>query len=225
MSARAEALRARRLRSPGALLAGVWLATVFGISASLGFREGHLADVLASSPARLAAGDAWTLLGSALVIDGPAVPQILGAAVVIALLVQDYGPRVLWRTMLLGHVGATLLAYSGIGVLWLVARDDVRSVVHAPDYGISAIWAAALGAVAVAGARPPSSHPRFGLAVAVLGLLVLVALIPAHGELADVEHVLAFVLGAGVGLAQRRDPGPEALACLDDSHSRLTDST
>jgi hypothetical protein len=222
MTAHVGPLRARRLRSPGALLAGLWLAAVVAISASLGFREGHLTQVLAGSPARLASGDAWTLLTSALVIDGTPVPQILGAAVVIALVVQDYGARVLWGTMLLGHVGATLLAYAGIGLLWLIARDDVRSVVHAPDYGISAIWAAALGAVAVAGARPPSSHPRFGLALAVLCVLVLVVLIPAHGELADVEHLLAFILGAAVGLAHRRRPATVPLQAGEDSHAALS---
>jgi hypothetical protein len=222
MSRGIRELRARRVRSPAALLAGAWLVAVVAISASLGFHEGHLTHVLACSPARLVSGDAWTLLSSALVIDGPAVPQIVGAAVVIALVIQDYGARVLWRTMIVGHVGATLLAYAGVGVLWLVARDDVRSVVHAPDYGISAIWAAALGAVAVAGARAPSSHPRFGLALCVLLLLVLAALVPAHGELADVEHLLAFLLGAGVGLAHRRDPGADALRLVPDSHPALT---
>ncbi|MEA2303425.1 MAG: hypothetical protein QOH43_705 [Solirubrobacteraceae bacterium] len=222
MTGHADALRARRLRSPGALLAGVWLVAVVAISATLGFREGHLTQVLACSPARLASGDAWTLLTSAMIIDGPPVPQILGAALVIALVVQDYGARVLWGTMILGHVGATLVAYAGIGLLWLVDRDDVRSVVHAPDYGISAIWAAALGAVAIAGARPPSSHPRFGLAVAILCVLVLVVLIPAHGELADVEHLLAFILGAGVGLAHRRTPAMAAVQPGEDSHAALS---
>jgi hypothetical protein len=190
--------RASRLRSPGALLAALWLAAVAAIAVLQAAGHGPSTAALACSPARLAAGHVWTLLSSALVIDGPPVVQIAGTAVVIGAVVYDLGAGALWAAALVGHLGATLAAYAGIGLLWLVARGSVRGIAHAPDFGISAVWAAALGALVVAAAWRPASHPRLGLALGALCLFTLVVLVPLHGELADVEHLLAFLLGGGV---------------------------
>ena len=129
---------------------------------------------------------------------------------VVGVVLHDLGGRALWGAALAGHLGATIAAYAGIGLLWLVARDSVRGIVHAPDFGISAVWAAALGALVVGAAWRPASHGRLGLAVGALCLFTLVVLVPLHGELADVEHLLAFLLGGGVAAgvlhSRRRRP-------------------
>jgi hypothetical protein len=198
---------ARRLTSPAALLAAAWLAAVAVIAALQAAGGGPRTAALACSPARLAAGHVWTLLSSALVIDGPPVIQLAGTAVVIGLVVHDLGARAFWGAALAGHVGATLAAYAGIGLLWLLARGSVESIAHAPDYGISAVWAGALGALAVTSAWRPASHRRLAVALGALALFALVVLVPLHGELADVEHLLAFVLGAGVAAGVLRSRG------------------
>ena len=65
---------------------------------------------------------------------------------------------------------------------------------HAPDYGISAVWAATTGTVLVLLHRG-GAHPRVTAACTVALLGAFVALVGVDGELADVEHLLAFVLG------------------------------
>ena len=182
----------------GPLSAATWWVAVAVLAA---LERDHVAAApraLASSPAGVADGRLWTLLTSGVVIAGPVVVQLIGAGIVVWLAVDQLGPARFWLAALAGHVGATLVAYAGIGVLWLVRPDDVRGVAFAPDYGISCIWAASLGALLAvrirSGPRPRVVTVAFGASLALFA-----ALVPLHGELADVEHLLAFAAGAGVG--------------------------
>lgn len=196
------------VRKAGAALVIVWLVAVAVIAVVKG--PDTVRD-LACAPAALWAGKLWTLPSSALIIQGPAIPQLLMTAALAAALVRACGGAVFWLVAAVGHVGATLIAYAGIGLIYLVARSTAEGVVHTHDYGISAVWAAAFGALAVIRMRR-GEHPRLTAAWALAILALFVVLVPLNGELADVEHLLAFVLGAGVMLLRGRSEHLNTLA-------------
>src|SRR5205085_12341652 len=101
-----------------------------------------------------------------------------------------------WLAAIAGHLGATFIAYAGIALVYLADRGTAEGVVHAPDYGISAVWAATTGMLLVHLHRG-GAHPRV-TAACTAGLLgAFVARAGVDGELADVEHLLAFVIGLG----------------------------
>lgn len=179
-------------------LAAAWLLAVAAVAAAQRHGVGPSAAALASSPERLAHGAVWTLASSALVIDGPHVGQIAMTTIATAWVLATLGGRAFWRVAIAGHVGATLLAYTGIAVLWLVMPSrSMEQVTDAPDFGISAVWAALLGAIAVAGVRLGRSRRRRLTGAAGLAVLAAFALlVPLDGELSDVEHLLAFLAGA-----------------------------
>jgi hypothetical protein len=196
------------MRKTGAALAAVWLVAVAVIAVLRG--PDTVAD-LACAPAALWAGKLWTLLSSALIIQGPAIPQLLMTAALAAALVRACGGAAFWVVAAAGHIGATLLAYAGIGLIYLVERSTAQGVLHAPDYGISAVWAAAFGALAVVAMRR-GHHPHITAAWSLAVLALFVVLVPVDGELADVEHLLAFVIGAGVMAVRARSGRPNTLA-------------
>lgn len=183
-------------RRAGTVAAAAYLLVVGAIEVARAGGLGPSAPDLASSPAGVAAGRVWELFTSGLVVAGDPVVQLAAAAPVVALVVLLLGPAVFWRAALAGHVGATLVAYAGIGVWWLLAAGDVDAVIDAPDYGISAVWAAALGALLVGTRRRPGVV-RW---LAVGATAVFVVLIGFAPDLAGVEHLLAFGLGAAVTL-------------------------
>src|SRR4051812_8305586 len=112
---------------------------------------------LAVSPAELARGEAWRLLTSALPISRLAALELVGMVGAVALAVRAFGVGVFWIAAAAGHIGATLIAYAGIAILWVADPDWIGGLVRDADYGISAVWFAALGLLAVAvGARRPA---------------------------------------------------------------------
>jgi len=156
---------------------------------------------LASSPGEIADGEAWLLLTSGLVIDGLPWLQLAVLALVLAVALERLGALRLWTVALAAHIGAALIAYAGIGVLWLVDRGLVESVVDEPDYGVSVVLAGELGALAVAGGR------RMALFVGAFVLAGIGIGVSDSSLLANVEHLLGFVLGALTMLAlERRVP-------------------
>jgi hypothetical protein len=158
------------------------------------YGEPEVAD-LASSPQKIADGQLWTLLSSAFLVDGPPVVQIVSVAILAAVLVHFRGSFVFWRAALAGHVTATVLVYIGVGALWLVDRHATEGVITSPDYGISCVWAGALGAIVAGAWRARGRSPRARIVV-VVAVSMLTALTIFSTGLAQIEHVLAFVLGA-----------------------------
>jgi hypothetical protein len=150
---------------------------------------------LGSSPAGVAAGRVWELLTSGFVVAGEPLAQLAGLALVAAVVVQRLGAGAFWRAALAGHFGSALLAYAGVGVLWLVSSDAVTDVIHAPDYGVSCVFAGAVGALAGAALM---RRRRLDVALAVSGAVVFCVQIPFAPGLAGVEHLLAFTLGGVV---------------------------
>jgi hypothetical protein len=167
----------------------------------------NLVADLACSPVRLLHGEVWTLVTSSVVIDGPPVGQLLMTAVFAWWVIARLGAKRFWIVAIAGHVGATVVAYLGIGALWVVAGDRLEDVVTEPDYGISAVWAALLGALIVVGWRSGGRRRRVA---ALAGAAVVVGFgyfVVSDGHLAAVEHVLAFAIGIGLtgALTRRKD--------------------
>jgi hypothetical protein len=180
-------------------VAGLALVRHIGMSVSV--------HELASSPAAVASGRVWRLVTSAFVVAGPPIPQVLQTAAVAAAALLLGGPGLFWRAAFLGHVGATIVAYAGVGALWLVARADVDDVLHAPDYGISCVWIGVLGGLLGAVAR--RSRHTHAWVPAIAGAAGFAAATSLSGDLTSWEHLIAFVLGAGVGFRARGGPAPD----------------
>ena len=144
---------------------------------------------LSASPDAVAHGRVWLMLTSGLVVEGVVWAQLAVLAAVLGLALWRFGALRLWAVALAAHVGSALLAYAAVGVLWLVDASlvDVRE----PDYGISAVMAGELGALAAGGGR------RTALLVGVLALAGFgIGLADASNWPANAEHLLGFAIGA-----------------------------
>ena len=153
-------------------------------------------------PDDLAAGHVWLLATSAVIVNGPAVPQIAALVPTALAALRRLGALFVTAVMVVAHVGATLLAY----VTLLVATGDADgSHNRSYDYGISAVWLGLLGALAVA--LLPEARAGNRSAQAVVGAAAVCALagVLLFPLMPATEHGLAFALGAGLaGLREAR---------------------
>ncbi len=152
---------------------------------------------LAASPDEVGDGQVWLLLSSGLVIDGVPWLQFAVLAIVLALAYAEVGAARLWAAGLTAHVGSAVLAYLGIGLLSVVGVGT-GEVGSEADYGVSVLLAGELGVIAVSGGR------RLVLVVAALALAGFALGLADASALANVEHLLGFVLGAATILALER---------------------
>jgi hypothetical protein len=183
-----------RLRSTGSLLAGVYVVAVAVLETLRHTTTWPRVTDLASTPAGVAAGHVWPLLTSGLVVAGAPLAQLVGLGVTVLVVIQLLGAGAFWMAAGAAHLGSAVLAYAGIGILWLIQRSDV---------------AGAIGALVAAGLGSGRVRER-ALAVAAIGLFYVV--FGASGGLAGVEHVLAFALGAAVTWALGRRAATPSLA-------------
>jgi hypothetical protein len=184
----------------GGRAAVAWLGAVAALEATRRAAGWPAVQDLASSPAEVARGRVWSLLTSALLVTRDPIVQLVAAALLTVAAMQALGPATFWLAAAAGHVGSALLAYAGIGLLRLIGRADVDSVVHAPDFGISCVVIGVLGALTVAASGRRSPGWRM---LAIAAGVALWAVIPPFG-LAAVEHALAFALGAVAAVAATR---------------------
>jgi len=162
----------------------------------------------AATPAAILAGKVWLLVTSAFLVSGGAalglsgtvvdVLEIAGLTLAAVLVVKRLGATAFWRAGIAGHLGGTLLAYAGLGLLWLVSRDADHDVVHKLDYGVSAVWMALLGALMVSAWQALQAGGMRLREVLLLTVCALTGIASAtlFAPLVDAEHGLAFVLGA-----------------------------
>jgi hypothetical protein len=185
-------------RRAGDATVALWLVCVAAIAVVRAVDpSGVSVHELACSPEALTSGRLWTLATSGLIVAGPPVPQIIITGMVALTVLRLAGAGTWWLSAVVGHVGATFVAYAGIAAVYLVDRASAEGVVHAPDYGISAVWAATMGTLLVL-LHQAGAHPRLTAACTVSLLGAFVALVGIDGELADVEHLVAFVFGLAV---------------------------
>ena len=111
---------------------------------------------------------------------------------------------ILWLAAVLGQAFSTLLGYSLIGLARLFDPGAFHQLVSAPDYGVSAISAAWLGAIAAVGWR--TRRQSIGRAAIVLGCVAIACLawfVRGKGlDLLDSEHAFAFAIGVGVAVGR-----------------------
>ena len=148
------------------------------------------------TPARLAAGAWWTVLGSALLVVQLKLFGI-NAALLLGVLLPYAWREGSGRALVVyftGHVVATLAVAAVVLPLAAWGWDPAEVVRMQLDVGASAGIAAVAGAVAV------SMHRRGVGAALFVGLAAFFAvhLVAAH-TLSDVEHLLALTTGAVVG--------------------------
>jgi uncharacterized protein YqgC (DUF456 family) len=146
-------------------------------------------------------GQVWLLGSSALEATGELrAAQVVLLALVTIVVVAREGPRLWWLVAIAGHVGSALIAYAIVWLAELIGSASADRVADEADYGISCVLAAQFGALAVSGALALRAGSRRGVdrAAAIGGAVGLFGLIPFSFGWYDVEHPLAWLLGATV---------------------------
>jgi len=189
-----------------AFVAVVATLTVAQATGEIGVRT------VAASPQRIASGRLWLLITSGLLVQKPLAVSLLSFAALGALTVVVCGWRVLAWAALLGHVTATLIVYGALALVRLEWPTAFAGVWSAPDYGVSAIAAAWLGAVAFVAwrRRPPTLAGRAPVVLSCVAVAIFAWMLHGHLNVLDSEHGVAFVIGAlvawaGVADVRRRD--------------------
>lgn len=182
-------------RRAGWLLAA-WVAVVVAVSVSAGGRPSWV-RALAASPARVREGKVWFVLTSAALVDHPVVLSLLSFCALAVLALNVCGSRVFWWSAFLGQVAATLLVYAFIGMArWVVPGVFDLSVVS-PDYGVSTISAAWLGAVAAVmwRRRASSRAGKAAIAASCVSVGMFAYTVRPEVTVLSSEHLVAFALG------------------------------
>lgn len=123
------------------------------------------------------------------------LPSLIGFAIVLAVALTVLPARQLVAAAAVGQVASTLVVYGALGLMRLVDAHVFAPAVDLPDFGVSAMIAAWIGALAaVAWAR--HDH-RLVVAGCFACLGVGLAFRPTLTFL-DAEHVVAFAIGVAV---------------------------
>jgi len=172
-------------------------------------------SALAASPRSIGEGRWWLLVTSCLLADTPWLPSLIGFAIVLSVALYVLTVRDVALSAVVGQICSALIVYGAIGVVRLHDPHALGSAFDSEDYGVSAIIAAWIGAVArIAWTRFPGRRGHLGVAAGCLVCLgVGLAFRPTITFL-DSEHVVAFVLGAAVARSSLRRvvPRPPAAA-------------
>lgn len=157
-------------------------------------------DEVASSPRQLGSGKVWLLFSSGLLVQKPLALSLISFAALGLLALRLCGGVVLSVTALLGHVSSTLAAYGVLAIVRDISPETFRGIWTAPDYGVSAITAAWLGAVASVfwRQRRPTLAGRAPVVICCLAVAAVGWLVRGHLNVLDAEHVIAFGIGVAV---------------------------
>jgi hypothetical protein len=155
---------------------------------------------LAASPGEIADGRLWLLLSSGLIAADPLLWSLLSFCALALVTFALCGWRVLWLAALIGQTLSTLLAYTVIGLSRLAEPGAFERLVSAPDYGVSAISAAWLGAIAAVGWRKRTeSSGRAAIVLGCVAAALLAWFLRGGGlDVLDSEHLFAFAIGIAV---------------------------
>jgi hypothetical protein len=204
------------------MLLGTLVAAVSALTAA---ERGHLIplSVLAASPHAVAEARIWLLLTSALLVQSPFFWSLVSFALLGALTLEVCGPRALWISALAGHIASTLVVYTLVAFARSFDPRAFQALLTAPDYGVSAISAAWLGAIAAVSWRATgrTMRGRLATALAVAATGVFAWMVHNHVSFLDLEHVVAFVIGIAVALRISRSAAPRRpRAVVVDTASR-----
>jgi hypothetical protein len=140
------------------------------------------------------------------VVNGQVLPQLAGLVATLVVAVRRLGGAFVAAVMIVAHVGGTLLAYA---TLELFTGDADGAHNRDLDYGVSAVWMGALGALTVAALGIPGRRRTL---VVGLGLTTFIAAIILFPLLAATEHGFAFAIGAAAAKLRGWRPSARRLA-------------
>jgi len=187
---------ARRSRVVRAVLAAS-AATGISAAVTLANRIGELSlSPLAASAQAIGDGKIWLIGTSGLIADRPAVPSLIGFWVVGLAVLLVCSMRVAVGVAVGGHTLSALGVYGVIGVTRLVDPHAFSAVAQMADYGLSAMIAAWLGAIArIFWTRYPSLPHRLLISLGSLGCAGVGLAFRPDVTFLDSEHLLAYTIG------------------------------
>jgi len=152
---------------------------------------------LAASPRELADGRVWLLFSSGAIAADPLLWSLFSFCGLALLALRLCGWPILVLAALVGQTVSTLLGYSILGLARLVDSDAFQRLVSAPDYGVSAVSAAWLGAIAAVGWRARGeSGIKAAIVVGSVAAGCLAWFVRGGGlDVLDSEHAFAFAIG------------------------------
>lgn len=187
------------MRKANAIAVSAFLLLV-GVLTVAAARHSELASAVAASPAQIARGRLWLLVSSGLLAERPVGASIVSFVLLALLVLIVCGPRTFWWAAVCGHLASTVAIYAVIEVTRLDDPRAFANVFASRDYGVSAISAAWLGALATVGwqirGRSVSGRCAIALSCAAVGLFAYSAR-PGLTIIAS-EHLLAFAFGVAV---------------------------
>jgi len=120
-----------------------------------------------ASAAKIASGQLWVVPASALIVDRPVLIGLAAFGVLAVTTLRVCGARTFWLAAAMGHVGSTFLVYGIIGSTRLADPHMFTRAVVTPDFGVSAMQGAWVGALtATAWSRAGTDHRHRALVAA-----------------------------------------------------------
>jgi len=173
-------------------------------------------DSLAATARSVGDGRVWLLATSAFLADRPAVPSVVGFALVGVFSVWILGTRATWTAAALGHLGSALAVYAAIDLAVAFHHTGAATASTLPDFGTSAVIAAWIGALSAHGWRRHTGARERALIAAGACCCGLIGwLFRPDLTVLDTEHLAAFAVGAVlVAGATRRSRPPQGLAAI-----------
>ena len=195
-----ESLRSARPSPAAAIGVGLLVATWTALTFAHVERLVSTGSV-AASPEQIAEGRVWLLVTSGLLVQQPIVVSLVSFVALAVFVFVICGVRVLWLSALVGHVLSTVIAYALLAAVRSTDHDVFQGLLSAPDYGVSAIAAAWLGAIAYTmwGRRGSSLRGRAAIVLSCVAVALFAWMMQRHAQrhltFLDSEHAFAFVLG------------------------------
>jgi hypothetical protein len=140
------------------------------------------------------------LPASALIVDRPVLIGLAAFGVLALAALRICGGRTFWVAAALGHAGSTLVVYAIIGSTQLADPETFARAATRPDFGVSAIQGAWVGAVtATAWRKAGTDHrARSLVAAAVFAIAGVGWWLHPDPSILTTEHLFAFIIGCGV---------------------------
>ena len=187
------------------LLLGTLMTVVSSFTVT---QRAHLIPLtdLASSPHAVAEARLWSLVTSALLVSSPVFWSLLSFALFGVVTLRFCGPRVLLVSAFAGHIGSTLVVYALLALARTFDPRAFEALLKAPHYGVSAVTAAWLGALASVSwrARSRTVRGKIATALAVAGVALFGLVLRGHVGFLDLEHVVAFAIGIAIAVGLSR---------------------
>ena len=152
------------------------------------------------SAAKILSGQVWVVPASALIVDRPVLVGLAAFAVLAAVTLRVCGARTFWLAAAMGHVGSTLLVYAIIGSTRLADPHLFARAVVTPDFGVSAMQGAWVGAITATAWSRAGADQRHRAAV-VAGVCAVAGVgwwLHPDPSILTTEHLFAFLIGCAV---------------------------